>query len=172
MKILLAALAVALSIPARAQTKPWLEGQHSGVKQTRAVAVQDAVKWAEVWREHDASKPAPSVDFTKESVVAVFLGQTETAGVKVSVVVQQDPLDAGRLNVFYRPVASTKDFAAQVECQPFAMVKVPRASVIDVERDFVLSAPERAPVPAAPRYDGTRVKALVQGARNTTFDGN
>jgi hypothetical protein len=165
-------LAAILAAPSRAQTKPWLEGQHSGVKQLRAVAVQNSQKWNEIWHEHDASTPAPSVDFSKENVVAVFLGQTETAGVKVSVVVQQDPLDANRLNVFYRPVASKKDVAAQVESQPYAIVKVPRAATIDVERDFIVSTPEPSNPPAAPKYDGTKVKALIGGGQNLRFDGD
>jgi len=115
------------------------------------------------------------VDFTKQNVVVVFLGQTETAGVKVTIVVQQDPLDSSRINVFYRQTVIKKGFAAQVECQPYAMVKVPRTVTIDVEADAPVSIPEgKTTPPAAPKYDGTRVKALVDGiqAQPLSFDGN
>ena len=79
----LAALALLLSVAASAQVSgSWskLEGQHSKIAERRAVAVTDAAAWEKVWREHDAAAPVPAVDFTKESVVAVFLGQTRSAG--------------------------------------------------------------------------------------------
>jgi hypothetical protein len=175
-KNLLAALALILAVNARAQqqTKSWLEGQHSGVKQPLAVAVQDPQKWSEIWRRHDASKPAPEVDFTQTSIVVVFLGQTETAGVKVTIVVQQDPIDSTRINVFYRRTANKKGFSAQVESEPYAMVKVPRAVTIDIEADAPVSIPERANVPAAPKHDDKRVKALLESVKveSLSFDGN
>jgi hypothetical protein len=178
MKNLLAGLALTLAASARAQVqtptpKPFLEGQHSGVKQTMAVAVQDEEKWEEVWRKHDASAPAPKVDFSKESVVVVFLGETPTAGIKVTIIVQQDPLDSNRLNVFYRETVSKKGFSAQVQSEPYAMVKVPRADTIDVERDAPVSIPERRQAPKdQPRYDDSKVKAFLEGAQTPSFDGN
>jgi hypothetical protein len=177
MKNLLAGLALILAASARAQVqapapKPFLEGQHSGVRETRAVAVQDEEKWAEIWREHDASAPEPEVDFSKENVVVVFLGVKQTAGFKITIVVQQDPIDSSRLNVFYRQSVAKKGFTAQVECAPYAMVKVPRAETIDIEKDSVVSTPERVAAPATPKYDGTKVRALLQGSQNPKFDGN
>ena len=174
MKKLLAALALVLAVNASAQqqAKSWLEGQHSGVKQPMAVAVQDSQKWEEIWRRHAGDEPAPQVDFSRTNVVVVFLGQTETAGVKVTVVVQQDPIDSDRITVFYRRTVVKKGFSAQVECQPYAMVKVPRAATIDIEADAPVSIPERAKVPAAPQFDDSRVHALIKGFENPSFDGN
>lgn len=174
MKNLLAALALLLAVNASAQqTKSWLEGQHSGVKEPLAVAVQDPQKWEEIWRQHAASEPMPDVDFTQTNVVVVFLGKTETAGVKVTVVVQQDPIDSGRINVFYRRTTVKKGFSAQVECQPYAMVKVPKVATIDVEADAPVSTPERANAPAASKNEaGKRVHALIEGFATPSFDGN
>ena len=176
MKNLFAALALILAVNANAQvqTKTWLEGQHSGVKQPLAVAVKDSQKWNEIWRQHDASKPCPEVDFTQMSIVVVFLGETETAGIKVTVVVQQDPIDSTRINVFYRRTASKKGFSAQVQSEPYAMVKVPRAVTIDIEADAPVSIPERANAPAAPKHDDKRVKALMESVKvdSLSFDGN
>ena len=176
MRNLLAGLVLILAASVRSQaqveaSKPFLEGQHSGVKRSLAVAVQDMEKWTKVWRKHDASAPVPHVDFTKENVVAVFLGETQTAGIKVAIVVQQDPLDSNRLNAFYREIETQKDFSAQVQCAPYAMVKVPRADTIDVEPDAPARAPEYV-APAASKYDGTKVEALLQGSQNPSFDGN
>lgn len=167
MKNLLAALALlilAVNAGAQAQPKTLAEGQHSGVKEPMAVAVQDHQKWSEIWKLHAGAQPEPAVDFSANSVVVVFLGQTETTGVKVTVVVQQDPIDSSRLNVFYRRTVTKKGMSAQVECQPFAMVLVPRASVIDIEADAAVSIPERASAPSASQADAKkRVKALLEG---------
>jgi len=167
MKNLLAALVLllaAVNAGAQAQTKTLAEGQHSGVKEPLAVAVQDHQKWSEIWKLHAGAQPEPAVDFSANSVVVVFLGQTETAGVKVTVVVQQDPLDANRLNVFYRRTIVKKGVSAQVECQPYAMILVPRASEIDIEADASVRIPERAKAPRAAQADSAkRVKALLEG---------
>lgn len=175
MKTLLASLflTLALNASAQVQTKSWLEGQHSGVKQPMAAVIHDAHEWRAIWRRHDVSQPAPDVDFSRTNVVVVFLGQTETSGVKVTVVVQQDPLDSNRLNVFYRRTVTKKGFSAQVECQPFAMVKVPAAAAVDVEADGQVSVPEHAEVLASrTRDDGKKVHALIEGLEHLSFDGN
>jgi hypothetical protein len=170
MKNILAALALILAVSANAQSWDRLEGQHSGVKETMAVAVQDPQKWAEIWRQHDAQAPLPDVDFARENVVVVFLGQTQAAGTKVQVVVQQDPIDSGRINVFYREISGKKAFAAQVVCEPYTIVKVPRASTIDIEKDGVVKAPERVRAPAVKR-DERKMKALIQGLEDApAFD--
>ena len=172
MKNLPSVLTLILAVNASAQTKPWLEGQHSGIKQPLAVAIQNPQKWGEIWRRHDASASVPEVDFAKQSVVAVFLGRTATAGVTVTLVVQRDPIDSDRLNVFYRRTAIKKDFSAQVQCEPYAMVKVPRAAVIDVEQDGRASIPERGNPPATSKREDGKVRALIEGLATRSFDGN
>lgn len=167
MKTLFPGLLLLVGVCARAQTAPasWqrLDGQHSGIKRLLAVAISDPGKWGEVWREHGAAAPLPAVDFTQESVVAIFLGETRTAGVTVRVVVSRDPLDASRLNVLYRGVAAKKPFAADVICEPYAIVKVRRAAVIDVEADARVGTPER-------RVDPRKIRALSVAA-GPSFDG-
>ncbi|MDO8757156.1 MAG: hypothetical protein Q7J64_04025, partial [Elusimicrobiota bacterium] len=143
-KPLLAAFAVALlSVSAPAQVVSWakLEGQNSRIAQARTVAVADAASWEKVWKEH-SDEALPGVDFSKESVVAVFLGETRTAGVKVEIVVQNDMIDSNRLNVFYKEVRSASNpFVAMRICQPFAMVKVRKAAVVSFESDTLVSIP-------------------------------
>lgn len=167
-----AALLLAVSASAQVVGK-WdkLEGQHSRIAQRRAVVVSDAAAWEKVWKEHDQNAPVPSVDFASESVVAVFLGETQNAGVKVQIVVQKDMLDADRLNVFYKEVRpASKPFAAAVVCQPFAMIKVRKAAVVSIEADGRVSVPENAKAPANPR-DTTKVRALLESMPVPAFDG-
>lgn len=163
--------ALLLNLSASAQTDvSWktLEGQHSGIAEARTVAVTDAASWEKVWKEHNAQAPVPAVDFSKESVVAVFLGETRAAGVKVEIVVQNDMLDSDRLNVFYKEVRSGKSFAAQMICRPFAMVKVRKAAVVSFETNGAASIPEPRRAPKNPR-DDSKVRALLETA--PSFDG-
>jgi len=170
-KPLLALLAVALlSVAASAQTGSWekLEGQNSRIASARAVVVADASSWEKVWKEH-SDEAVPSVDFSKESVVAVFLGETNTAGVKIEITVQNDMIDSNRLNVFYKAVRpASKPFAAQVMRRPFAMVKTRKAAVVSFEADKIMSIPERMKAPANPR-DESKMRALLMSL--PSFDG-
>ncbi|MBI3565242.1 MAG: hypothetical protein HY079_08605 [Elusimicrobia bacterium] len=175
-KLLLAAVLMTVAAAANAQVvvaRIWdrLEGQHSGIKESVAVAVKDSKQWEEIWRRHDASAPVPEVDFSRESVVVVVVGPRRTAGTKVEIVVQKDPLDGDRLNVFYREIAApSKSFSAQVQCQPFAIVKIPKAATIDLERDATVSTPERRGVPAQ-KFDGRKMRALTGTLESPSFDG-
>lgn len=173
MKILLSSLIAVLAFSTSAAAQSWkrLEGQHSGVTQNRTVVVRCQKDWNRLWSEHDASAPAPEVDFSKESVVAVFGGRVPTAGVKIVIVVQQDPIDPSRVNVFYREERVSRGLSAQVESEPFAIVKVPRAATIEIERDAKMSIPERIAPPVV-QFDGRRMKALLDGAAHPSFDGN
>lgn len=174
--LLLAAALMTAALSASAQvvaTRVWdrLEGQHSGIKETTAVAVKDAQQWQEVWRRHDSVNPAPEVDFSKETVVVIVVGERQTAGTRVEVVVQKDPLDGNRLNVFYREIAAPKRaFSAQVQCHPFAMVKIPKAETIDLERDGAVSIPERRSAPAQ-TLDTRKMRALTEKLESPSFDG-
>ncbi|MDE2142840.1 MAG: protease complex subunit PrcB family protein [Elusimicrobia bacterium] len=169
MKTLLSLLVLTLAVSANAQSWERLEGRHSGVKEPMAQAVQDPQKWAEIWRQHDASAPVPEVDFSKESVVVVFAGRTNTSGLHIQVIVQPDPLDANRVNVFYRETMTSKGFTAQVQCEPFAIVKIPRAAVIDVEKDGVVKIPEQKRSPA-PKRDERKMKALLESLEAPNFN--
>ena len=169
---LAAILALVLSVAASAQVGgPWskLEGQHSLISERRALAVSDEAAWEKVWKEHDAYAPVPVVDFDKENVVAIFLGQTPNAGVKIEIVVQDDMIDSNRLNVFYKEVRpKTKTFAASVICQPYAMVKVPKAKVVSIEVNGRMSTPEKTQAPKNPR-DDSKVRVLLESI--PSFDG-
>ncbi|MBI5246787.1 MAG: hypothetical protein HY923_06365 [Elusimicrobia bacterium] len=172
MKINLAVAALLLAVSASAQVK-WekIEGQHSGIRERRAVAVTEKAAWEKMWREHNSAAPVPAVDFAAESVVAVFLGQTRSAGTKVDVVVQEDALDKSRLNVFYKEVRSGKNFAALIMCEPYAIVKVRKASKIAIETNGAVSIPEKAAAPVNPR-DTTTVRMLLETLSGPSFDGS
>ena len=171
-KSALAAIAVLiLSVSASAQPASWdkLEGQHSRIAELRMVAVADKAAWEKIWNEHSAGVPVPTVDFSKENVVAVFLGQTQNAGVKIEIVVQDDMLDANRLNVFYKEIrTAAKPFAAAMLCQPYAMIKVRKVATVSFEANGKASIPEAAKPPKNPR-DDAKFRALLE--TQPSFDG-
>jgi len=61
----------------------------SGVQEQRVVVARDAAAWSQAWRDHGGLQlPAPeppAVDFEREMVVAVFLGQRGSGGYGVTI---------------------------------------------------------------------------------------
>jgi hypothetical protein len=165
-----AAAVLLCAVAASAQFK-WdkLEGQYSGIRERRAVVVTEKAAWEKMWREHDSAAPVPDVDFSEKGVVAVFLGQIRSAGTKIEIVVLEDALDKSRLNVFYKEVRSGKNFTALIICEPYAIVKVRKASKIVIEANGVVSVPEKTTAPPNPR-DTTTVKALLATLSAPSFD--
>jgi len=128
-----------------------IAGQSAGVKEKLCVVVRSQQEWGVLWIKHTGGKTEgrPAVDFTKEMVVAVFLGERSQGGYKVEVKLMADPLEPhARMVVFYREVPPPAgSFNMQMISQPFVMVKVPRKAKVDFEEDRVMSIPERQSAP-------------------------
>ncbi len=81
------------------------QGLQSGVHASKAVVIRDETAWNSLWMEHkknlasDTTVPVPAVDFSKEMVIAVFLGVRPTGGFSVSVTGISIPESAGGLSV-------------------------------------------------------------------------
>lgn len=167
---LLALALLAAAAPAHAWER--LDGQYSGVKNFHTQAVADEAAWKELWARHAPGQPVPEVQFDREQVAAVFLGQTLTGGVSVDVTVQPDPLDASRIVVFYKPVNkdSRRGFATTVISHPFAIVKTRRAAAVVFEQNARVSIPEADRKPSNP-VDGRRLNILIETLGVPSFDG-
>lgn len=120
--------------PASAGGRDIARGDHSNIDQRREVVVRSQKEWAALWRQHDFEREAPRVDFTKEMVVAVFLGSQTTAGHAVRIV--ESASDASGFVIRYqvdRPNAG--GVAAQVLTFPFHIVAMPiRAGAVRFQR--------------------------------------
>ncbi len=57
----------------------------SGVEVPRQAVVRNDQEWSALWQQHAGAKPLPKVDFSKRTVVAVFLGSRPSAGYSVEV---------------------------------------------------------------------------------------
>ncbi|MDX6768895.1 MAG: hypothetical protein SF051_05140 [Elusimicrobiota bacterium] len=160
---------LAAAVPAAAWDR--LDGQYSGVRSFHTEAVTDEASWRALWARHAPGQPVPEVRFDSEQVAAVFLGQTQSAGVRVEAEVTADPLDPSRVVVFYRPVRPSRPgFAATVMASPFVFVKTRRASETVFEADAVMSVP--APGGRAPSnpVDERRMRTMLDGLADPSFD--
>ena len=123
--ILFAMLMQAASpVPMRAVAK----GVVSQVDAPRQVVVRTAEEWARLWsgQSLDATTP-PAVDFSKEMVVAVYLGSRPTAGYSVDIASVGE--EGGKIVVKYRETKPQRGMMlAQIITSPFAVVAVPKAA--------------------------------------------
>ena len=97
-------------------------GFQSGIEAPRQVVVTSADAFAILWREH-SMKPAPDVDFTREAVVAVFLGIRQTAGFSVDIV-SVTRQSTGTVVTYRERAPSSDAVTAQVLTFPYVITAV------------------------------------------------
>jgi len=103
------------------------KGAASNVDDAKTAVVHDAAAWKKLWQGHSPDRELPAVDFSKEMVVAVFLGSRTTSGYDVTV--QSTRVDDGTLVVEYRETSPPRDaMTAQVITSPFHIAAVPARS--------------------------------------------
>lgn len=116
--------------------RPLVRGIHSGISATTLLVARDEEQWRELWGQHAARQlppsAAPSVDFSKEMVVCVCLGNRPTAG--WSLEVERATREDGALWLDVREKAPAPDaLVAQMVTNPFEMVVLPRSELrVDV----------------------------------------
>ena len=106
-----------------------VRGVSSGVREPRRIVARSAEDWAAFWVTHAADRiPAesvPMVDFTKDMVVGIVLGERPTAGYEVEIV--SVAREGDRLVVRTREVRPAPDSVqAQVITVPFALATISR----------------------------------------------
>jgi protease stability complex PrcB-like protein len=99
------------------------KGAQSNIDSPRQVVARTAAEWTALWKQHDSDKPAPAVDFSREMVLAVFMGSRPTAGYSVEIT-SVDARDGG-IVVSYHETAPPRDaITAQILTSPYYMVAV------------------------------------------------
>jgi hypothetical protein len=100
-------------------------GASSLIHEPKQAVVRTTDEWRSLWAAHDARNPPPSVDFSKNMVVALFLGSRRTAGFSVDITgVESGP---SALTVTYAEQGPAPgDITAQMLTFPFVMVALPR----------------------------------------------
>jgi hypothetical protein len=106
-------------------------GLQSGVHTSKAVVILGQTAWKRLWMVHkktgasDATPPA--VDFSKEMVIAVFLGERPTGGFSVRVTEISIPESAGGLSVSVEEVKPGKRcIVPMVITYPYQIVRLAR----------------------------------------------
>jgi hypothetical protein len=135
MSLLVAALvALAMQTPA---VDTIASDSMSGIDTPRQAVARNDKEWAALWQQHAGpARPAPKVDFTTRTVVAVFLGSRPSAGYRVEVSATRR--DGKTLIVTWRELPPDRDsLLAQVLTSPAHLVSIPK---FDGEIKF-----ERAP---------------------------
>jgi hypothetical protein len=131
MLILLLAAWLQAGAPAPTVHGPMLrtidKGAESNIDDAKTVVVRDAAAWQKLWHGHAPNRALPAVDFSKEMVVAVFLGSRTTSGYDVAIQGTRD--EGGALVVLYRETAPARDaMTAQVLTAPYHVAVVPARS--------------------------------------------
>lgn len=101
----------------------------SGIGIASTVVVRNPDDWARLWLDHDSrilpSRPLPFVDFGRDIVVAIFLGQRPDRCHQVHIE-RVLLFDDSRIIVRYREVLTRADAScAQALSHPAAIVRIP-----------------------------------------------
>ena len=109
--------------------RPIAKGGFSGFQEPAQIVITNSTQWAELWRKHSAkqipAKPAPEVNFDKESVLFVSLGQKRSGGYSVEITGLEQT--AGKAKVLVKTQAPKPGgMQLQAITSPFHIVAVPR----------------------------------------------
>ena len=104
-------------------------GGYSGVTERKAVLVTDEAQWKANWQQTNSRMlpvpPAPAMDFSGQSVLAVYMGEQRTGGYAIEITGVELSGDTLRVTVRQtRPAPGS--MVTQALTQPFHMVQIPK----------------------------------------------
>lgn len=126
-------LLMCASVSAKESSQPTIrnlaKGGFSGFQKPVQIVITNKTQWADIWSKHSAkqipAKPAPEVDFEKESVLFVALGQKRSGG--FSIEIAGVDRSGGKTNILIRTHAPKPGgMQLQAITSPFHIVAVPR----------------------------------------------
>lgn len=98
-----------------------LDAGDQGPEVRREAVVRTAAEWATLWKQVGSDRPRPAVDFTRSTVLGIFLGSRSTAGytVKIDTIERQGT----EVVVTYRERGpAPTDMVAQMLTAPYLLV--------------------------------------------------
>ena len=116
----------------RVSFKTIAKGLHSGIREPSQIAIRSQTEWQKLWRQHSSvgTAPAalPTVDFDKEIVAAVFLGEKPSGGYGVEI--SSAEVADSSLTVFVKETSPKPGaMITQAINQPFHIVRIETAGV-------------------------------------------
>lgn len=108
------------------------KGAQSGIKQRLLVTVKDKEGWADLWAQHTSRvvpvPMLPEVDFSREMVVAAFMGEKRTGGYDIEIISATRTAEA--VSILFTERAPAPDrFVIQVLTHPYHVVRVARTDL-------------------------------------------
>lgn len=101
------------------------KGDQSNIDDARQAVARTQADWDTLWRQHSPDRAAPNVDFSKEMVVAVFMGSRPTAGFAIAIVGTRE--EKGALVVQYKEGRPARGLVtAQVITSAYHIAALPR----------------------------------------------
>jgi hypothetical protein len=125
--MLLASCAACAALTVTVQFSTLDKGLISGVREPTQVVVRTRDDWAALWGRHMQiqAPEAPPVDFSRDMVVALFMGERPTGGYRIEIT-RVERTDSG-LSVHYRSQAPDPEtMVSQALTQPFHLVAIAR----------------------------------------------
>jgi hypothetical protein len=108
------------------------QGDRSQIMTAREAVARTTEEYDALWRSHMPTRQPAAVDFSKEMVVAVFLGSKPTAGYGVTIV--SATAEGNALQVRYRETSPPPDaITAQVITHPYQIVAISKSAATDVK---------------------------------------
>ena len=108
------------------------KGDQSNVDDAKQALVRTEAEWTRLWNQHAPNHPRPRVDFSKEMVVAVFMGSRPNAG--FSTTITSAMAANGALVVRYKEtMPGPGTVSAQILTFPYHIVAIAKADVKDVK---------------------------------------
>jgi PrcB C-terminal len=105
------------------------KGSRSGMRETSQIVIRSQAEWDALWKRHVSIEtnppPPPVIDFNKQIVIGVFLGEKPTGGYDVEII-RAEQTD-GALVIHYREKnPAPGGIVIQALTQPFHIIRVAR----------------------------------------------
>ena len=127
--LVLLACAACASVGVTVPFSTLVKGLNSGVREPAQVVIRSPNEWAAFWGRHTQAQtrppPTPPVDFSRDMVVVLFMGERATGGYEIEVT-NVERTDVG-LSIRYRTRSPDPGaMLIQALTQPFHLIRLPR----------------------------------------------
>lgn len=119
-------------------TEPFTEiahGVHSTITRRTNYIITSASQLTDLWKMIDAGGQPPTIDFTREDVVAVFTGKEPTAGYDIEVSRVEDSTVRNVVVTLIKPGGSC--VLAQAVTNPYQLIRLPKTALPLTHTDLV-----------------------------------
>ena len=116
-----------------------VQGMQSSVPTRTNYLITSASELEKLWKMIDAKGNPPTVDFTKNAIVAVFAGQKPTAGYAIAVAAVQDTDVRTVAVVLSEPKSTCAEKRTAVT--PYELVTFPKTSLPLAHKDHATTTP-------------------------------